>query len=107
MRWIMALPQRGQPGTAAGDISVGFGGSAARVGAFAAAGCAADPVGAAARARLTSTESAWPSISSMFRADAKARASAVNCPDVTTNPCAAPCAAITPYSSRTTVTGTL
>lgn len=38
---------------------------------------------------------------------AKAAASSVNLPDVTTKPPAAPLAAITPYNSRTTSTPTL
>lgn len=56
---------------------------------------------------LISACNALPSISSMFRPVANARASSVNIPDVTTKPPVAPFAAITPYSSRTTDTPTL
>jgi hypothetical protein len=43
----------------------------------------------------------------MFFPSTKERASALNVPEVTTNPPVAPCDAITPNNSRTTLTDTL
>lgn len=56
------------------------------------------------RACRSMAESLAPSINSILRPLANAFASFVNYPDVTTNPPAAPWAAITPYNSRTVVT---
>jgi len=101
MRLDMALPQRGQVGSGK-DVAV------------CADDCAlaeilpADTIsGRAARTLSIMPFSAEPSISSMFFPSTKARASALKVPEVTTNPPVAPCDAITPNNSRTTLTETL
>ena len=102
MRFSILPPHRGQVGAAAGVVVC------ADVCTLAGTRPADTAIsGRAARTRSIMALSAGPSMSSMFFPATNEHASALKVPEVTTNPPVAPCDAITPNNSRTTLTETL